>query len=135
MARFDDETRRRLATGWDPRVCTITEYAHQNGVSERAVRLWRARLRHEGGIELPGGKDDVPLQAIVTALQQRLADLEAGIDAALATVAATRATLEAMEEHCGVPAGTDAPATVVPSSPGPLPPVPMPTQGFGYGWM
>jgi hypothetical protein len=47
MAKFTDEARRRLATGWDPRVCTLREYAHRNGVSERALRGWRARLRHQ----------------------------------------------------------------------------------------
>lgn len=102
MGRFiSDETRRRLATGWDPRVSTLRQYAKDNGVSERAIRNWRARLRHDDGITVPGDSDAVPLRAVVVTLQERLTELEAAVDAARDAVAAARVALEACRPVTG----------------------------------
>jgi hypothetical protein len=127
MAKFTDETRRRLATGWDPRVCTLREYALQNGVSERAIRGWRAQLRREEVSVVPGGNAAVPPQATVDALQARLEDLQAAVDALQANVAAVRAVLDTAAARLGVPAGTVTPEpTVVERKP-------MPRNGFFWG--
>ncbi len=65
MKVFDDETRRRLATGWDSRVCTAREYANTVGASERALRVWRARYQ-VGAV--PQRHDSVPLDDAQDAL-------------------------------------------------------------------
>lgn len=130
MARFiSDEARRRLATGWDPHVCTLREYARQTGVSERAIRNWRARLRHDGGTAVSGGNTAVPfsIQAVVTALQQRLEELEAAVGAARAAVTAAQATLDAAAACRDVPAGTETPRPV------PVERKPMPRDAFFWG--
>lgn len=132
MAKFTGETRRRLATGWDPRVSTLRQYAKDNGVSERAIRNWRARLRHDGGIAVPGGNAPVPLQAVVNTLQQRLAELEAAVDAALVAADAARATLHAVAAHGDLPGSTEAAGNAPATDARPLAPVPMPRPGLTW---
>lgn len=131
MAKFTDETRRRLATGWDPRVCTLREYARQNGISERAIRGWRARFRGEEGSAVLRGKVAVP-EATVHALHTRLEDLEAAADSLQASIAAVRAILDSAAAACRpAPAGTGADRTATPE-----PAVqrkPVPTNGFFWG--
>lgn len=132
MPKFTDETRRRLATGWDPRVCTLREYARQNGVSERAVRLWRSQFRREEGSAMPSGIVAVPPQATVAALQARLEDLQATVDALQANLAALRAVLDAAAACLVVPAGTSGSDTAEPE-PAVVERKPMPRNGFFWG--
>jgi hypothetical protein len=139
MGRFiSDETRRQLATGWDPRVSTLRQYATENGVSERAIRNWRARLRHDGGISVPGGRADVPLQTAVVALHERLEDLESAVDAAREAVAAARALLDSVRaETAGIemlqPAAVE-PVPVAASTPAETTATPLPIPRPGVFW-
>jgi transposase-like protein len=148
MASFTDETRRRLATGWDPRACTAREYARQNGVSERAIRNWRRRFGCSAQPSMPPSTTSVPLQTTVDALQARLGDLELAVDAARAALAACRAALAAVavpEETGGPverrPDGDKLVVTVETRAAPPvartpeaeaLRPVPMPSPGFSW---
>ena len=147
MNRFDDSTRRRLATGWEPRVQTLREYARSVGASERAIRNWRARFLGVEQLAVPAGTGPVPLQAAVVALKARLVELDAAVDAARAAAEGCRQALDAVagsqalgpegvgdlaEEQQG---GRQAPAAdtaALPPAPEPEPtrPVPMPGPGF-----
>lgn len=131
-----DEARRAIATGWNPHVQTMKEYARSVGVSERAVRKYRARFSAETRQTVPPARASVPLLDAVEAIQARLAALEAGLDAALAAVAALRATVEASAAHADVPGGTE-PVEGVPAPDArplpPLPAVPMPPPGYYWG--
>jgi len=134
-SKFSDETRRRLAAGWDPRVCTLREYARQNGVSERAIRLWRARFRSGEGPTVPAGTASVPLQAVVNALQIRLEELEAAVDAVRAAVHAARAALDVAPVTDSVPSDKNAQAEANPRHSADveaLRPKPMPAPGTMY---
>jgi hypothetical protein len=148
MAKFNDETRRRLATGWDPRACTLREYARANSVSERAIRTWRRRYLGEQPQAVAPRHASVPLQTTVDALQARLGDLELAVDAARAAVAACGATLTAapVPEETGGPVerrpdGEKLVVTVETRAAPPvartpeaeaLRPVPMPSPGFSW---
>jgi transposase-like protein len=139
MGRFiSDETRRRLATGWDPHVSTLRKYATENGVSERAIRNWRARLRHESGISQPAGSAAVPLLAVVDALQARLRELEAAVEAAREAVAAAHSLLDSMsaETAGGVMLRTVVVEAMPPSASTPPEPtaMPMPIPRPGVFW-
>ncbi|BDG08230.1 hypothetical protein [Anaeromyxobacter paludicola] len=102
MKAFDDETRRRLATGWNPHACTAREYAASVGIGERTLRLWRARYLGEERSAVPPRHAGVPLDGTVEALQARLVEFEARLDAALAGLAACRAALETLgSSRCG----------------------------------
>lgn len=129
MAKFTDEARRRLATGWDPRVSTLREYARQNGVSERALRGWRERLRHESGKEVPAGNAAVPPYAAVDGLHARLEALEATATDLQANIAAVRAILDAALARYAVPPGTSATEGAKPE-PVVIERKPMPAPGF-----
>ena len=141
MNRFDDSTRRRLATGWEPRVQTLREYARSVGASERAIRNWRARFRGQVQQVVPAGTGPVPLQAAVVALKARLVELDAAVDAAGAAAAACRQALDAVAGSQALgPEGvgdlaeerqvTAADAAAPPPASEPLWPVPMPGPGF-----
>lgn len=91
MKEFSDEDRRRLATGWDPGVCTAREYASTVGVSERALRGWRARYQGEQEKSVPLGAALDEFQAF----EARLAALETAVDDLRAVVARCKATVDA----------------------------------------
>lgn len=131
MAKFTDEARRRLATGWNPRVCTLREYARRNGVSERAVRLWRSQLRVAQGSAAPGGSTTAQLQHAVDALRARLVGLEEAVDAARDAVAAAEVALVAAAACRTVPAGTG--ARIEAHEPLPARPKPMPRGVVFWG--
>jgi hypothetical protein len=95
MKPFDPETRRRLATGWDPRVCSARDYARSVGVSERALRLWRAQLAGDERPVMPARHWAVPQPEVLDGLQARLADLDVALDAVRAVLAACRACVDA----------------------------------------
>lgn len=132
MAKFTDEARRRLATGWDPRVCTLREYARRNGVSERAVRLWRSLLRGGQNSPVPGAGSAVPLRDAIDALHARLVGLEEAVDAARDAVAAAEVALIAAAACRAVPAGTGA-RVETQEPPPPARPKPMPRSGVFWG--
>lgn len=94
MTRFDDSTRRRLATGWDPRVSTLRDYARQHSVSERALRNWRTKYPVTKDSPVPARHLDVPAGAAADALLARLAALDQALDAARAALGAARAALD-----------------------------------------
>lgn len=135
MAKLTDEARRAIATGWNPHVQTMKEYAHSVGVSERAVRKYRARFSAEARQPMPAARAPVPLLEAVDAVLARLAELEAGVDAALAAVATLRATVEAEAARADVPGGTQPVEDVAAPDAQPLPPlpaVPMPPPGMFF---
>lgn len=102
MNWFDDSTRRRLATGWNPRVITLREYARQNGVSERALRNWRRKYGVKESPPVPPRHPDVPAGAAADALLAKLAALDQAVDAARAALSAVRAALDEGSAGAGV---------------------------------
>jgi hypothetical protein len=95
MAKLDDETRRAIATGWNPHVQTMKEYARSVGFSERAVRKYRARFSVLPPEPVPAERAAVPLQAALDALQDRLGGLDVALEAARGALAVARAALAA----------------------------------------
>jgi len=95
MKKLDDETRRAIATGWNPHVQTMKEYAASVGVSERAVRKYRARFGAGAPEAVPAERAAVPLLAALDALQDRLGGLEAILADVRAALADARAAVAA----------------------------------------
>jgi hypothetical protein len=119
MTKLDDETRRAIATGWNPHVQTMKEYAASVGVSERAIRKYRARWCRGASEPVPAEHAAVPLQAALDALQGRLGALDVALDVARGALADARAALAGCRT---VPvAGVAQPVSSAPGSVGPVP--------------
>jgi transposase-like protein len=93
--KLTDDDRRRLAAGWDPRVSTARDYGRSVGVSERALRVWRAKFVADQQTAMPERHTTVPPAHTLEVLHARLLEADAAVDAARAAVAACRSVLDA----------------------------------------
>jgi transcriptional regulator with XRE-family HTH domain len=73
MTTIDDETRARVARGWEKSGLSQAEYAARSGISERTLRGWRLRF-------VPSGMPAEAVRRIVEEAVQRLQALLAALD-------------------------------------------------------
>lgn len=118
MKTIDDETRAQLAAGWEKSGLSQAEYAARNGISERALRAWRARFVPSG---TPVEEARRILEHAVDKLQALLAGLEARAQTEMDGAACrTAAEYERADEATITPAKARRPA---PEPQSELPPV------------